>query len=573
MAGSFTYASAGVEVTSIADMVSQESGTEVNVACPLTVAFVNNKNVFVQDEAGDAIQIYNENTLKVGDVIPGNGWGATYTLFNNVTPELEKATLPTDITAGEFTPETLTSGEITNADVNRVVILKDVTFAAATPSAKENFDGTWAGNTYSFRNNYTIAGVEAGTYDVRIVITVYNNTPSLYVVEYVGANPQPPTPPEPGENGSAEAPLTVNEFLAKGIPEAAVADTYVTGYVVGFVNGSDMNATYFGIPSSVEADKLNDNAGKNIVIAADINESDISKCIPVQLPTGDVRNALNLIEHPENYGATVVLGGSREKYYKVAGLKSVKYYKITLNGDTPNPPTPPTPVVKEINSVKEAIASEDGTKVKVNFPLTVAFVPKGTDGTNWKNIFCVDDAGDAIQVYGENSYNDNDVIPSGWEASYKLFKGTPELEPTAALPAADGTKTYVPAEITDGVITNADVNRVLLIKNVTFTAATPSEKENFEGTSNGQTLSFRNNYTIAGVEAGEYDVKVVVTLYNDAPSLYVISYDNPNSIESIDVENAPAVYYDLNGRQVSGDLEQGIYVRLQGGKATKVIVK
>lgn len=47
-----------------------------------------------------------------------------------------------------------------------------------------------------------------------------------------------------------------------------------------------------------------------------------------------------------------------------------------------------------------------------------------------------------------------------------------------------------------------------------------------------------------------------------------------DAVEGIAMENTPAVYYDLNGRQVSADsLAKGIYVRLQGGKATKILVK
>lgn len=49
----------------------------------------------------------------------------------------------------------------------------------------------------------------------------------------------------------------------------------------------------------------------------------------------------------------------------------------------------------------------------------------------------------------------------------------------------------------------------------------------------------------------------------------------PGSVEDIIVDgnNGPAVYYNLNGVRVSGNLVPGVYIRRQGGKAVKVVVK
>lgn len=45
-----------------------------------------------------------------------------------------------------------------------------------------------------------------------------------------------------------------------------------------------------------------------------------------------------------------------------------------------------------------------------------------------------------------------------------------------------------------------------------------------------------------------------------------------NEIEGVD-ENAPVEYYNLQGMKVNGELTPGIYVRRQGGKTVKVLVK
>jgi hypothetical protein len=47
-----------------------------------------------------------------------------------------------------------------------------------------------------------------------------------------------------------------------------------------------------------------------------------------------------------------------------------------------------------------------------------------------------------------------------------------------------------------------------------------------------------------------------------------------SSVNSVVVdENAPAEYYDINGMKVAKEnLSKGLYIKLQGGKATKVIL-
>lgn len=44
--------------------------------------------------------------------------------------------------------------------------------------------------------------------------------------------------------------------------------------------------------------------------------------------------------------------------------------------------------------------------------------------------------------------------------------------------------------------------------------------------------------------------------------------------EIVGAGEGPVRYFDLNGREVKGEkLERGVYVRMQGGNATKVLVK
>ena len=232
-------------------------------------------------------------------------------------------------------------------------------------------------------------------------------------------------------------------------------------------------------------------------------------------------------------------------------------------GGSSEPVEPAKPI--EVNSVKDALAQNSGTSVTVNFPLTVAWVSNS-------NVFCCDAAGDFIQVYSPNSYAVNDIIPAGWEAEYTLYSGTtPELT-NATLPESTEKGSFSPKAVAAEDINVSLVNSVVLIKNVTFAEATPDTKDNFKGKVGDIELDFRNNYTLPGVAAGDYDVTVVVTVYQNAPSLYVINYAAAGSgVAEIEAEAAEAVYYNLQGVKVANP-EKGLYIKVEGNKATKVVL-
>lgn len=50
--------------------------------------------------------------------------------------------------------------------------------------------------------------------------------------------------------------------------------------------------------------------------------------MPIQLPAGAIRTALNLKDNPGNLKQEVILCGNIENYFGATGLKSVAYAKI-----------------------------------------------------------------------------------------------------------------------------------------------------------------------------------------------------------------------------------------------------
>ena len=116
---------------------------------------------------------------------------------------------------------------------------------------------------------------------------------------------------------SPEEPLTVTEALTA--VTSATAKSYVTGYIVGFVDGQKLAE---GAVFSAENCKVE----SNILIAASATEKDVKNCLPVQLPANTKhRTALNLSSNKDVLGKQVVLGGYIQSYFGVNGLKSLFY--------------------------------------------------------------------------------------------------------------------------------------------------------------------------------------------------------------------------------------------------------
>ena len=254
-------------------------------------------------------------------------------------------------------------------------------------------------------------------------------------------------------------------------------------------------------------------------------------------------------------------------------------YSITLTVDTEGTGTSTTvtaieggseePQATVVKSIAEILEVKDGTAIKVDFPMTVAF-------KSYSNVFACDAERNFIQLYGSNEYNVNDVIPAGWEGTYKLYSGTtPEILPATSFPAADGDNLFVPSVVDASAINVDMVNHVIAVADVVLAEASPADKANFTGVSNGTTLNLRNNYTLESVAAGKYNMTLLVQVYEGAPSLYVINYDadvNGSGVAEIETAEGVAEFYTLQGVKVANP-ENGLFIMVSGGKATKVLVK
>lgn len=118
-------------------------------------------------------------------------------------------------------------------------------------------------------------------------------------------------------NGTAENPYTVEDIKKHG---ATGSNVFVKAYIVGFVPDKAIDEAKFTAEGC--------EATSNVLIAASADETSVDNVMPVQLPSGDVRNAVNLKDNPANIKQEVVLCGNIETYFGKTGLKSVVWAKL-----------------------------------------------------------------------------------------------------------------------------------------------------------------------------------------------------------------------------------------------------
>ncbi len=234
------------------------------------------------------------------------------------------------------------------------------------------------------------------------------------------------------------------------------------------------------------------------------------------------------------------------------------------------------PSASNIAQMKE-VAPEVYDRVKVTFPVTVYYASLNNayveDGEG--NAACFENATETNNTgtVATTFYKVGDVIPAGWIATNNavynnnIWSGIPD----------DVTETVEVAYRQVDAITTADACKVLTLKEVTFTNATPGENSKvFATTPDGTSYEFQNTFGIAEKPAGIYNVTCVVMYAKRGETVYFylapIDYSEYNGAEIAGEEVKTPRYYNLLGNEVQNP-GVGLYIKVIGGKAEKVILK
>ena len=151
-----------------------------------------------------------------------------------------------------------------------------------------------------------------------------------------GENPNPEPEPEPGTGaGTKDNPYSVASAITK---QGQSVTGWVQGYIVGVVNN--------GVTSVTGAGDVNFtapfNSATNVLVADSPTETDYTKCVVVNLPSGsDLRNQINLQNNASNLGAKLKVNGTLRVYFGLSGLRdsagTSDDFVLEAGGSTPQP--------------------------------------------------------------------------------------------------------------------------------------------------------------------------------------------------------------------------------------------
>lgn len=318
---------------------------------------------------------------------------------------------------------------------------------------------------------------------------------------------------------------TVAEIIALGA-DAKEAGQKVKGYIVGYVPGQVYADAVFGVTGEVSK--------TNLILADAANETDVNKCIPVQLPSGDIRNALNLNENPANYGKEVTLTGNIEKYFGVPGFKSVSAYEFGEGGTPVTPPAEET-VYKKVSSIEVGKVYAIATSGKAVLNL------------------------DASKTYGYLQVSDvatGDSFSTSADVEFTFEEATTD---TYYMKDASGRYYYQKGSynsfnVADAVSDNPE-------EGFAWTVEFTPEGVKITNVLVGKTIQYDENYNSYGSYA---------EITHALPALYEAASSAVESVEEI--SDVPAEYFNLQGVRVANP-EQGIYIVRKGNSVKKVMVK
>lgn len=332
--------------------------------------------------------------------------------------------------------------------------------------------------------------------------------------------------------GTKEAPITVPELIAAPSNGAA---TWVKGYVVGSIPGMNFSETVFG---------LGDNASStNIVIAETAEVKDYTLCVPVAIPAGALRDVITLANNPELLGKEIVLYGSHEKYFGAPGLKNVTEY--ILDGQGGGGDISDGSVWKSLNQTD---AECDWTFENVEMDESLSYV------WSWKE-------------YNGNHY----LNGSSFVGSAKAAKAY-AVSPVVTLP--EGGETTVVFEHAAKFQTNLRQDDKFLIREEGATEWTELAIPTWPEAGNwnfvesgaiditayaGKKIQFGFLYVGTATQADTWGIRNLVV-------------SSTAAVDGIAAEAGEAIWFDLQGKRVANP-EKGLYIKVVGNKASKVIVK
>ena len=317
------------------------------------VTYVNGQSVYLYDGV-DGILVYgtNSQSLKTGDKISGTVKGKLYRRYGNAQLASPAYDVTVSSSDNAVEPQKVAAADLlaNGAEYeNELIVLENLAAQATAFESKNlNFEA-YTDDTFetsagivAVRDNWSVATSmvfnQETPYTVTGLVTLYTSDTGTIVQIYPRSAADLDNGEEQPTYGSFEKPYTVEDIQHKEATSTSVNledDVWVKAYIVGYINGSSLSAAMFTADAPEGTDKDGNPlkvTESNLLVADAASASTVAAVIPVQLPSGTVRQGLNLGANPANLGMEVWLRGDIAKYMGVSGLRNIDTF--SFDGET-----------------------------------------------------------------------------------------------------------------------------------------------------------------------------------------------------------------------------------------------
>lgn len=295
-------------------------------------------------------------------------------------------------------------------------------------------------------------------------------------------------------------------------------------------------------------------------------------------------------------------GFTGQQAVTITAAEGAKIY-YTLDGTNPTEESTlyEAPIVISATTTVKAIAVEEGKRnsavASATYTLEVAYntlaelIAAGLEDKeatvkyagnatvayqNGKYLFLQDES-DVLLAYGtiEQTYAPGDVI-SGFAGKMTVYNNLTEMNVDAASFAAPVSKVEAPApaEMDIEDVTAADANKFIRLNAVKVVATTVEEKTSYTlvDAKDADIIAYPRfaDVTIP-TDDKTYNVEGFVSVYKNDIQIFPISFTETVGVNEIEVSDAPATWYNLQGQRVANPAKGQLLIKVQGEKAVKVI--
>ena len=234
-----------------------------------------------------------------------SGWVEGY-LVGTVAPEVTEVNSDGDIEwgASPILGNTMVLAPTADCtDITKCIVVE-------LPQGSAIYNQSLRANPANYQKSVAISGVLQSVMGTFGIVT--KGSTADYMIDGVGGE-------APVGNGTEDNPYTCSQVIKmapQSTTEAVESGIWMSGYIVGYYNDY---AGHFETAGAVAT---------NILMSDNPAASDVSQCVSVQLPVGDVRNALNLQSTPSLLGQMVAVYGDVMKYNTLPGIKNTSKYAL-----------------------------------------------------------------------------------------------------------------------------------------------------------------------------------------------------------------------------------------------------